>query len=896
MNRVAATLLRSDAETFDNDLWRSMDMIAAAVKADRVYIWKNYAEENGLHCTQLYEWSEGAEPMQNTETVTNVLYSDIAPEWEETLTHGRCINGIVREMSPNERAALSPQGILSVLVEPVFVGEEFWGFVGLDDCHHERKFTENEEFILRSASFFLVNAIMRNDMTRQNHAAAAQLEVALKRAQDASRAKSNFLAKMSHEIRTPMNAIIGMTELALREKMSDTAREHNLTIRQAGANLLSIINDILDFSKIESGNMELTPREYQLSTLIHDVVCIIRTRMSESRLRFLVNVDCNIPNTLFGDEIRIRQILLNLLVNAVKYTDKGFISFSVVAKMTGMDMLVLNMEVADSGKGIKAENLGSLFREFVQFDADSNKGIEGTGLGLAITRSLVKAMGGDISVSSEYGQGSKFSVTLPQKIRGYEKLASVKNPLEKRVLIFERRKIYADSIRETADNLGVTCTLVEAASDFYFKLVSNEYSFVFLAVGLYQSVKEMYPALESKAKIILVAEFGESVSTQNLSVLHTPIYSVPVANILNDTADRYTYGDFNMSVANFTAPDVKILIVDDIQTNLKVAEGLMLPYQMQVKLCTGGEEALLEVQRERYDMVFMDQKMPKMDGIEATRRIRALGSKDDYYKKLTIIALTANAVSGTKELFLLNGFDDFLTKPVDMVSLSSILEKWIPTEKRGGPPGRFTEMTEERNTADEIKIEIEGIDVGRGVYLSGGKPESYLETLAVFYRDGLLKIREITACLETGNLPLYTVYVHALKSASANIGAASLSASAETLEAAGEHRDTGFIGDNTGKFLADLESLLGRINDTITALKGPAGSVDMNVLQSELSKLKASLESLDAGVINQTVEDLEKYSDVEGIGAQISSISEKVLNADYDEAIALIDILLKREP
>lgn len=244
-------------------------------------------------------------------------------------------------------------------------------------------------------------------------------------AQSANASKTRFLSRMSHELRTPLNAMIGMSELALREEMSPLAYEHIVTVKHAGQNLLGIVNEILDISKIESGKMEIILGEYSFSSMIKDVISIIRIRAASSKLQFIVNIDSNIPDALHGDEIKLRQALLNILSNAVKYTPTGFVSLTVSGEMTDDNTLTLTMAVEDSGRGLKPEDIGKLFKDYVQFDQSANKGIEGTGLGLAITYSFIKAMGGDINVDSEHGKGSTFTVTLPQKICGSEKLAVV---------------------------------------------------------------------------------------------------------------------------------------------------------------------------------------------------------------------------------------------------------------------------------------------------------------------------------------------------------------------------------------------------------------------------------------------------------------------------------------
>jgi PAS domain S-box-containing protein len=503
-------------------------------------------------------------------------------------------------------------------------------------------------------------------------------------AHDASMAKSSFLARMSHEIRTPMNAIIGMTELALRSNELNDAREHILTIKQSSANLLSIINDILDFSKIETGKLEIVSGEYSFSSLLNDVINIIRMRVIDTQIRFVVNIDSAIPDALIGDEIRIRQVLLNILGNAVKYTEKGFVSLTVFGEKHGEDMINLSLKVEDSGRGIKQEDIGKLFGEYTQLDLEKNKGIEGTGLGLAIANTVVKSMGGTIAVYSEYGKGSTFNVTLPQKFSSDKPLAYVENRKEKSVIVYERREIYANSIVHTLDNLCVNCTLVLSDSELSEKMAMHEYTFVFISFALYKKNKDTISQFGSKTGVVLLAEFGETIPDRNLHILSMPVYSLPVANILNGVSNNLSFSDNSEIIVRFTAPDMRVLVVDDIITNLKVAKGLLTPYNMQVDLCKNGMMAIEAARVNRYDIVFMDHKMPDMDGLETTQRIRAMGDEDPYFKNVPIVALTANAVSGTREMFLENGFDDFLSKPIDTIKLNAVLEKWIPKEKRQG--------------------------------------------------------------------------------------------------------------------------------------------------------------------------------------------------------------------
>ena len=715
-------------------------------------------------------------------------------------------------------------------------------------------------------------------------------------AKAASRAKSNFLAKMSHEIRTPMNAIIGMTELALREKDLDAAHKHIITVKHAGAHLLTIVNDILDFSKIEEGKLEIVNEEYMVPSLVNDVISIIRMRVIDSQIRFAVNIDSRIPHALVGDETRIRQVLLNLLSNAVKYTEKGFVSFTMRKEPIDSENINLVIEVTDSGRGIKHEDVKKLFTEYSQIDQDRNRGIEGVGLGLAITWNIVKTMGGDVKVFSEYGKGSLFTVNLPQRISSPEPLASVENPKDIKVLVYERREIYANSIINTVDNLGVACTIVTSNFELHEKLSLQQYSFIFISFTLYERNKAKIMQLANDARIVVLTEFGEAIPDKKLSILAMPVSSISIANILNGVSESFNFSENTNNIVRFVAPDAKVLVVDDISTNLKVAQGLMLPYKMQVDLCKGGKEAIEAIIFKHYDLVFMDHKMPEMDGVEATAYIRKMGDGDPYYKNVPIVALTANAVAGSKEIFLKNGFSDFISKPIDTVMLNTILEKWLPKKKRkNAMEKKDGNLKAVKRDAGEL-IKIEGLDVNKGVFLSGGTFEDFLETLAIFYKDGFEKIRDITVSLEAGNLNLYTVHVHALKSASANIGANKLSEAASALEKAGETEDQRYIEQNTPYLLADLDTLLRNINDVLTMCKESGENsksvYDVKLLIPKLEELMTALDVLDAGTINSAIDSLQKLTKANDAGNVVQDLSEKILIGEYDEAIELIKVFI----
>jgi signal transduction histidine kinase/CheY-like chemotaxis protein len=753
-----------------------------------------------------------------------------------------------------------------------------------------------------------------------------RINAAKMKADENSLSKSAFLARMSHEIRTPMNAIIGMSELILREELSSGVRNYAGSIRQAGSTLLSIINDILDFSKIESGKMDIINAEYQFASIINDVIAIVKIRLNEKPVRFITRIDGSLPAVLVGDEVRVRQVLLNLLTNAVKYTNAGSITFSISrkdeldepakAKRDGeKPRIFLAFEVADTGIGIKKEDMEKLFGDFAQFDQQYNRGVEGTGLGLVISRNLCRLMGGDITVTSDYGRGSVFTAFIPQLVRDQAPFAQVECPETKTALVYDDRPLYADALAYTIESLGVDCIRAHTRNDFIEHVSSAR--FIFTSPALLDDVRELLrnrnrPSGSNEPGLILLMEDWQD-SRPDIQTVFTPLQPVAIANILNSRQSDKGFHETESPRIRFIAPGVRVLVVDDIVINLDVAQGLLSPYQMTIDRAAGGLEAVQMVQKNHYDLVLMDHMMPGMDGVEAVAAIRAW--EDASARKFTpeipgtfepearipIIALTANAIFGMKEMFLEKGFSDYLSKPIEIVKLDEMIARWIPAGKRIKAGAG---ITREIFNGDSV-FSIPGVDVKRGINMTGGTEEGYRKVLAQFYRDAAERLDwfrefsgetngENTDKFSEANLSVLTAQVHALKSAAGTIGAAEVSAEAAALETAGKAGDTRAIGERLHRFREHLVRLIEGIAKVLAEQDVKTGSGARELVFGSLATLRAALESKNMKDIDRLLAELETAADAE-TAERIMDISDKVLMGEYQKAIEIINLLTPKE-
>jgi len=607
-----------------------------------------------------------------------------------------------------------------------------------------------------------------------------------------SKFKSDFIANMSHEIRTPMNVILGITEILVHdETLSDNVSDGLSRIYNSGDMLLGIINDILDLSKIEAGKLELYLADYETASLINDTAVLNFTRNESRPVEFSIAVDENIPSLLYGDELRIKQILNNLLSNAFKNTEKGKITllFDIEydKQPSGSPMpdqpidkikkqnVTLVLTVSDTGQGMTKEQLDTIFDQFTQFNFEANRTREGTGLGMSITRNLVKLMNGEISVISEPGKGTTFIVRLPQIYDGSQVLGA-----------------------ELAENLQ---------------------------------------------------KFSQH-----------QIHRMKKSNVV---FEPMPYG--------------KVLVVDDMESNLYVTKGLMNPYELKVETANSGLKAVEKIKNGKtFDIIFMDHMMPKMDGMEATKIIREMGYSG------TIVALTANALIGQMDIFLENGFDDFISKPVDVRYLNAVLKKYIQDKQ----PEEVLE--EVRKKMHESK---------RSIVPDTPLPDLSPQLIEFFILDTDIALGKLEAYIEKdGNhddedIKQFTIAAHSMKNALAHVGENDLSKHAERLEMAGWKKET-YKLDTAPDFVEKLKAVVLRLTPKEEDKQVTVTDEDYEDLKEKLALIKQAIEVFDNKTVKDTINELRQKGWPGRLSKLMGEMSEQLLSGNTTEVTYMANMLI----
>ena len=749
---------------------------------------------------------------------------------------------------------------------------------------YKHVFSENDSYIGTSYQF--------QDIT-ESFERFAMIEEANEELKRAAHMKSDFLANMSHEIRTPMNAVIGLAEMALREEMTDQARDYLSQIKSSGRNLLNIINDILDFSKIESGKMDIIPDEYEPLSEYNDVANTLVTRIGDKDIELTMEENPNIPRRLNGDVLRIRQILINLANNAIKFTQHGRVQIINDFEKLDDDTIMLKFHVVDTGQGIKKEDLKKLFVSFQQVDSKRNRSIEGTGLGLAISKSLVEAMGGSIGVESEYGKGSDFFFEIPQKVIDWNPSVTVENPENIFAMGMFTKKYLARRFFIDCSGMGVFNVVLrfyedyDATCDLYEDKIEGHRKYLFFEEMDYQDKVRDLLLNDPDLIGVMLAEFTSQFrpDLKNLRMIKKPFSTSAIAMALNNLELHLNNEDGKAFVSDFTAPEARVLIVDDNMVNLTVAEGLLEPLKMQIDCAVSGKEAIDKINIGRYDIVFMDHMMPEMDGVETTHVIRRMYPEMD---DMPIIALTANAVSGVKEFFLKEGMNDFVPKPIEVRDIMAKVKQWLPDEKivKG-----YQVVSAEK---EEEELKIPGLDVDGAIKMIGSQ-KLYLKILNEYYRNLINNHKQLENDYNAADWSDYTIKVHALKSSSRQIGAMALSEKAARLEDAGKSGDIEYIRANNQEALDEymaLEPILSRYCEKEDDTDKPV--ISEEVLKDILNRTIAASDDLDMDVMEGIVTELRSYTYepemTEDIGALIEAAELMDVFTCSEIATKLLDI------
>ncbi len=615
--------------------------------------------------------------------------------------------------------------------------------------------------------------------------ASKEMEEAIRHAEAANQAKSQFLSNMSHEIRTPINAIMGMDEMILREAKEPAIREYAENIRTASASLLGLVNDILDFSKIEAGKMEIIPVEYELSSVLNDLVNMVRTRAEKKGLSLHVEASPELPTMLFGDEIRIKQVATNILTNAVKYTEKGSVTLRVSFEKVDFRTIRLVFAIADTGIGIKPEDLKKLYNAFERIEEKRNRTIEGTGLGMNITKRLLELMGSELKVESVYGEGSTFSFAVEQPVVNW------------------------------------------------------------LPIGDFaQAYRQMI-------------------------------------------ARQRAYHE------KFTAPEAEVLVVDDTKMNLTVMSSLLKATKVRLDMAESGPDALKLTAEKRYDVIFLDHRMPGMDGIETlvSMRMQPKGKNGET----PVVCLTANAVSGAREWYLAQGFNDYLTKPVNGEQLEAMLVKYLPPELVTlSDSGSSAVGTDEEPAKDAGENGLPAwllsskalgnvLDIKSGLAYCGSA-EDYLAVLRVFQESAKANADEIQSYFDAKDWENFTTKVHALKSSARIIGASELSERAKRLEDAGNRKYIEEIEKDTPMLLA----LYRASGEALAPLREPERSddalpeIDRNALHEAYAAINEMAAVFDYDSVQFVLSDLAKSRVPDDEANRYAQIVEAAKKPDWD--------------
>lgn len=680
---------------------------------------------------------------------------------------------------------------------------------------------------------------------------------------------NNFLANVSHEIRTPVNAVMGLSSVLEKETLPENIEDNIRAISNAGHRVAEQIGDILDFTEIDMHRLSVNNEPYMIDSVVNDLLSQL-SHMDQNDLDLVIDLDASVPAELRGDGEKIRKILLHLISNGFKYTKEGgvYVRIYSVPREYGINLL---LEVRDTGIGMSEFEIEHIYDKFYQSDSSKTRSVGGLGIGIPIVNGFVSAMNGFMDIQSKRGIGTTVKVSIPQAVEDNSKCMSVRNKENVSVGGFLGfmttgnigvREFYMDMISNIVAGLYVPFHRIQSKSELEKLLKVSNISHLFVGTGEYLENREYIEELSKTIKVAVVLDRNKSLTTgSKITQIPKPFYGVQIANFLNQTLDdELVEGHEKMM-----CPGVKVLVVDDEPMNLLVARGIFESYGMVVDTVHSGEASIAKCAGEDYDIVFMDHMMPEMDGVEAMKRLRVQASH--MRKDICVVALTANAISSAREMFMSEGFDGFVPKPIELPELERVLKHVLPKaavryvlddgsgRSIGGkrePADKSGDEGKEKNAevknADEVTagkessgagsagdafapLEALGVKTASGLAYCGGDAEFYKELLVEYAGDPDAKLEELTKYHDSKNWKDYSIKVHAIKSTSKMIGAMDLSSVALFLEEASKECDEEKVESRHKVLMETYEKIIRTIYNTYGAGSGSTDGPDDDVLE-----------------------------------------------------------------
>ena len=739
----------------------------------------------------------------------------------------------------------------------------------------------------------LVSGCLVNLVLKRRKSERVYSDKKIEKLEETNRRVEDFLANVSHELRTPINAVTGISTVMLQKEEEQEKREQLSSVQMAGKRLFGQIEDILDYTEIDTNKIRLSEENYTPSLVVSDLVSEYWEK-EEKQPELLFDYDTKIPLVLFSDERKIRKILKHLVDNAMKFTQEGgvYVRIFSLKKSYGINLCI---EVSDTGVGIAKDELERITERFYQTSTGRNRKVGGLGLGLSIVYGMVRVMNGFMRIESEEGRGTTVTVSIPQQVaeENPEKpLINNKNLCVACFLMTEKYKVpqvreyYNKMIAHMVKQFDILLHRVTNRDELEQLLEVTPVTHLFVGEEEYRVNKNYLEMIDSKVRIVVVA--GKNIilpQEKRIEIIRKPLCTQSVLNILKEKESDLS----KRKKRKMICPGIKVLVVDDEPMNLTVAKGIFENYQMIVKTVISGKEAIAACEKERFDIIFLDHMMPEMDGIETLKQLRKMQKESG--QEYIIVAFTANAVSGAKKMFMEEGFDEFVSKPIETMTLERVLCKVLPKSS-------ITYVSEEKEAvkADERKTNF---DRNAGLQYCRGDEMFYRELLAQFHSESVKKRQMIEADYEQKNMEDYRIRVHALKSTAKMIGAENLSDLAKDLEMAAKEKDWDFIEKNHKEVLDQYAAAVVEIGSLLgTVLEEEEFSVTQINSEKLLEELMLLMEKLRAYEIDEAEKIIQKLQHIKCanlLGKElIEDIKQDVTDFEFDRALNKTEKLYKR--